>query len=152
MQLEKEQAHLIAENKRLKGQTSDDIKPKSLPPSPPPVASVSPITISSTPPPVESNYHQSQPTGQNDQNWSLSNFGPYSSAPILPASSIFGSLAPTRLNSTTPYFPVAPNMQPTYQTTPPQLFMDMLDDRQRGHYNPPQEPDFDDFLSGLMQL
>ena len=140
---------MIAENKRLKGETNDDIKSKSPAPSPPPpVASVSPNTISSTPPPFDS-----QPTSQNDQSWSLPNFGPYySTAPTLPASSIFGSLAPTRLNSTAPYFPVAPYMQPTYQSSPPQLFMDMLDDRQRGHYNPPQGPDFDDFLSGLMQL
>ena len=146
---------MIAENKRLKGDTKVDIEPKSLTPSPPPVESVSPITISSTPPPVESNHRQSPPADQNGRNWSVPNFGPYhSSAPTLPtAPSICSSFAPnTRLNSTTPYFPVVPYMQPTYQTSPPQLFMDMLDDRQRGHYNPSQEPDFDDFLSGLMQL
>ena len=46
-QLEKEHAHLIAENKRLKGDRNDESKLKSLPSSPPPI---SPITISSTPP------------------------------------------------------------------------------------------------------
>ena len=141
---------MIAENKRLKGDRNDESKLKSLPSSPPPI---SPITISSTPPqpPVESNYHQSQPTGQSDQNWSLSNFGSYhSSAPTV---SIFGSLEPTtRLNSTTPYFPVIPSMQPTYQSARPQLFMDMLDDCKRDHYNLRQKPDFDDFLTGLLQL
>ena len=143
---------MIGENKRLKGDRNDESKLQLLPSSPPPV---SPITISSTPPPpVESNYHQSPLTGQSDQNWSLSNFGSYhSSAPALPTVSIFGSLEPTtRLNSTTPYFPVDPSMQPTYQSAPPQLFMEMLDDCKRDHYNLRQEPDFDNFLTGLMQL
>ena len=140
IELEKEQKLLLAENKRLVSLAKQSKSPDSAGCSSP----VSAVEVEASPPPPK----------QYKSEWSNPAAFGFSAPPLQPFYYPPGFTAPTMPpsapNPSASYLPFTPSTAPTYSSTPPQLFTEMLNERPPNPVRPDLE--FDDFLSGLMQL